>query len=126
VAVIGLAACTATEGKFASSSTTVEHPSTSETSPVPNAQPDASGVFHLPQPPAEPEGPWLEISEETDPYYRHALLDMSGAVVVGSDGTTIPADAVEAGSEVEVWIGGCHERYPVECDVTTMRVVEAP
>ena len=91
---------------------------------VPARQPDVTGVFHLPDPPEEPEGPWVEISAETDQYFRHALLDLSTAVVVGTAGTMIPAASIEDGSQVQVWTGGCHERNPVECVVQALRVVD--
>ena len=85
---------------------------------VPDREPDVTGVVAGAD---EPGGPVL--AEPSDRYFEGMGLLRGDPVVVDADGQATSIATLEDGDAVEVWIEGiCGESFPVQCDVTAIRL----
>jgi hypothetical protein len=68
----------------------------------------------------------LVVDEDEYPYYWNASLSFDGDTVVGDQtGNTLGLDDLAEGLWVEVWTDVCRESYPVQCDVSEVRLTLA-
>lgn len=85
---------------------------------IPDRQPDVTGVVAGA---GAPGGPVLD--EPSDAYFEGMSLLRGDPVVVGDDGAALPPTEIQDGDAVDVWIDGpCAESFPVQCDVTALRL----
>jgi hypothetical protein len=81
-----------------------------EYDPVSSAGPDTV-VFHL------------TVEEDAYSYFQDAVLNIDDHTVIGDQsGVTLNKGDLSAGLWVEVWTDSCRESYPVQCDVTHIRL----
>ena len=65
----------------------------------------------------------LTIEEDEYSYYTDAVLYIYENTVIGDEfGKTLGMGDLSAGMWVEVWTDSCAESYPVQCDVTHVRL----
>ncbi len=58
-------------------------------------------------------------------YYSGTIFDVGPEVGVwDADWGTMAATDISAGATIEVWAAVCAESYPVQCDVTGVRVLD--
>jgi hypothetical protein len=93
---------------------------------VPDREPDVVGVVATNG--AFGPGAHLAPGSASDDYYEGmGLLGGDPVIVDGDSGTTLTADDVVGGAEVEVWVAGaCRESFPVQCDIEALRVSVPP
>lgn len=85
---------------------------------VPDRDSDVTGVVAGAD---EPGGPVL--AEPSDGYFEGMGLLRGDPVVADADGREVPVSELDDGDAVEVWIdGACAESFPVQCDVTALRL----
>jgi hypothetical protein len=95
----------------------------------PGTAPDARGALApYEYDPASSVGPdtvvfHLTVEEDAYSYFRDAVLNIDDHTVVGDQsGATLSKGDLSEGLWVEVWTDSCRESYPVQCDVTHIRL----
>jgi hypothetical protein len=65
----------------------------------------------------------LTVEEDEFSYYTDAVLSIDEDTVVGTQtGKSLDYSDLSEGQWVEVWTDACRESYPVQCDVTHVRL----
>jgi hypothetical protein len=129
VAVAALAAVGCGSDDPAGSATSAPANTTAATSvggddELPDREPEVTGVVAAGVGDAQPT---RFLAEPSDAYYEGMALAGSDGepLVVGPDGDVLSVTDLNDGDEIAVWIeGGCAESYPVQCDVTAIRVTQ--
>ena len=68
----------------------------------------------------------LTVEEDEYSYYQDAVLTFDSETIVGTQtGEVLSLDDLSAGLWVEVWTDACRESYPVQCDVSEVRLTLA-
>jgi hypothetical protein len=83
---------------------------------------DVSGVLVGPYSGDADQRRRLQESSGSDTSYAGPFLFLDDAVLIdGLDGTELTADDIVHGLRVEVWIRGCDDSAPAQCDVEAIR-----
>jgi hypothetical protein len=89
---------------------------------LPEREPDARGVLGGPFPSDADQRRRLTLSSGSDSSFGSPFLLLGDATLVdGLDGAVLTADDIVHGQRVDVWIVGCDDSAPPQCEVEAIR-----